>query len=105
MWNEERRMPTGKQRSTYNSPFSTLRSPRLVYAFFRLILRYRYRTIIDLRCGLTIVPGEGMLHPILIVALGEVFTRMAATGFVTIKRAGDDHFRGIEQVTEFDRLQ
>ena len=50
-------------------------------------------------------PGEGVLHPVLVVALGKILAGMGAAGFLTVRGAfhGDDGLS--DQVVEFERLE
>ena len=43
--------------------------------------------------GLVVEPGEGVLHPVLVVALGEVLARVGPAALLPVQGAGDRHRR------------
>ncbi len=55
-------------------------------------------------CRLRVEPGQRVLHPVLVVALGKVLARMRAAAFGAVERRihGDHRLR--DQVVEFERL-
>ena len=49
--------------------------------------------------------GESVLHPVGVVAFGEVFTVVGPATLLAGKRPGGDGFRDIEHGAELERLQ
>ena len=65
-----------------------------------------HRAVIDGHLVRGVVePGQGVLHPVLVVALGEILAGMGAAGFLAVGGAfhGDDGLA--DQVVEFQRLE
>lgn len=54
--------------------------------------------------GLVVKVADGVLHPVLVVAGGEVLARMRSPGLLALLRAVDGHRAVYQQVLQLHRL-
>src|SRR3546814_512782 len=58
----------------------------------------RHRTVVDTNGAFFIAPGERMLHPVLVVAVGEILARVRAARFLAVHGRFDRDHCLIDQV-------
>src|SRR5712672_3705834 len=63
-----------------------------------------HRPVVDRHLALRVEPGERVLHPVLVVALGVILARMRAAAFGAVGGGMHGHDRLRDQVVELERL-
>ena len=63
-----------------------------------------HRAVVEAHAPGTLHPGQGVLQPVLIVALGEILARMRAAALGAVGRRMDGRGRLQQQILELERL-